>query len=539
MKFWVRAALLLLFTSCQHPVFAEPNPGLSFAIIETYFKPVKCFEFSFDLALTCAEGLNSALKLVPDGRELIGAAALSSGHEVLRDYGPLKLVRERVRARPATYRAALALRDAKLAALEDGVRALVGKTPPFDYREELRDLRALVPAEVPTSKIVLAALDGQIKSRDPHGFVMTHQDFADFQGSQDPGLVGVGVTLHPANRAYRFQRVIPDGGGARAGLKDRDLLLEIDGAPVGFDLGVDEVARRLRGTAGSKVKLKVERAGRALDVEVTRRAFHLKNLESRYFAETRTGYLRIERFAATGDRGLPLCAEADLLLHDLQEDGARGYVLDLRDNPGGFIDQAICLLSLFTGADRVAVRAKAPGATSTETLYRTAGDRKYHGPLVVLINEASASASELLAGAVQDLEAGWVVGTRSFGKGSLQDFSAFSEAPGEAVEARTVQLFYQPNGRTNQGEGIFPDLEVFAEAAGAAEWVPREFDLFPKALRLEKKTPQAWVSPRPEALSKLVACVRGRAAAETGEDPQLARALTALGCTTTGATPGN
>ncbi|MBX3019166.1 MAG: hypothetical protein KF767_14870 [Bdellovibrionaceae bacterium] len=533
MKFWVQV-VLLLFTSCQHPVFADlaakdPNPGLNFTIIETYFKPVKCFEFNFELAMTCAEGLNSALKLVPDGRELIGEAEMSARYELLKDYGPVKLAREITRLQPATYQEALQLRDRKLQALEEGVKALIGKTPPFDYRAEIRGVAALVPTGTPESKIVLAALDGQLKSRDAHAFLMTHQDFEEFQGSNDPGLIGVGVTLHPANRAYRFQRVIASGGGAQAGLKDRDLLLEIDGQKIGFDLSSEEVVKRLRGPEGSVVTLKIERAGQPLIFKVTRRPFRMKNIESRFLPASATGVVRIERFAATGDQNLSLCTEVDLQLHDLQEDGAKNFVLDLRDNPGGFIDQAICILSLFTGPDQVAVRAKAPGATSAETVYRTSGERRYTGGLVVLINEASASASELLAGAVQDLGAGWVVGKRSFGKGSLQDFNAFTEAPGEAVEARTVQLFYQPNGRTNQGEGIFPDLAVDA-APGDDEWVPREFDLFPKALRLEKKTPEKWVTPRPQALQKLTACVQARLSSESGEDPQLARALTALGC---------
>lgn len=534
MKFWI-----LLFTlavsSCLHPVLAEtpatdPNPGLNFGVIETYFKPVKCFEFNFDLAMSCAEGFNSALKLLPEEHELVGASAVTTTDQILRDLGPVKLVRRVARVRPSTYQDALKVRDERLAALENGVRELVGKPAPFDYRAEIRALRPLIDANIPDSKIVLAALDGQIKSADAHGFLMTRQDFETFQGSADPGLIGVGVVLHAANRAWRFQRVIPGSGGEAAGLKNRDLLLKIDGRDVGFDWSVDEVAKALRGPEGSDVKLRIERGGQEIDVTVRRRPFRQSNLSSHYDGSTRTGILRIERFAATGDDGFPLCTEADLRLHDLAEDGAQNFVIDLRDNPGGFIDQAICLLSLFTGPDQVAVRAKAPGPTTTETVYRTQDPQKYSGTLVVLINEASASASELFAGAVQDLQRGWVVGTRSFGKGSLQDFDAFSEAPVDAVMARTVQIFYQPRGRTNQGEGIFPDIEIGADANASTEWVPREFDLYPKALKTEMKTPREWISPRPEALQNLRQCVQSQVPSPV-EDLQLASALAVTACT--------
>jgi carboxyl-terminal processing protease len=303
------------------------------------------------------------------------------------------------------------------------------------------------------------AVRGMLAELDPHSQFLDPHEYEEIRINTSGTYTGVGLELQPADG--RVGVVIPIEGtpAYRAGIKAGDAVLTIDGEPVDHS-NVSQAILRMRGPAGSHVVLTVAREGIAepLAFDLRRGVVDVHSVRSRLLAGG-YGYIRISQFSDTTAKDL----RRDLMhLNQSTAGGIRGLVLDLRDNPGGVLDAAVDVADGFLDAGLIVT---ASGRTRDATFRHDAvpGDLLAGAPLVVLVNGASASASEIVAGALQAHRRATVVGTRTFGKGSVQTVMPLSD--GRAIKL-TTSRYFTPSGESIQGQGITPDVEV---GAGDAE----------------------------------------------------------------------
>jgi carboxyl-terminal processing protease len=279
--------------------------------------------------------------------------------------------------------------------------------------------------------------------------------------------VGIGAELAKDAAGARILSLIDGGPAQLAGLHTGDRLAAIDGASLDAAALLD-ISGRLQGAAGSKVLLRVLREGAApWSVVLVRASVATPSVRSAAIGHV--GYVRIYSFAndtAPALRKALTGFAADAAIH--------GLVLDLRDNPGGLVDAAQAVCSAFLGSGKI-LSMRPRRAEDTVTLSGDGTALATGLPLVVLINEATASASEIVAGALQDRRRGVIVGVRSFGKGSVQTVLPLGE--GEGALRLTTARYYTPGGRSIQGSGIDPDIVAWPSRAHAASAISREADL--------------------------------------------------------------
>jgi carboxyl-terminal processing protease len=312
--------------------------------------------------------------------------------------------------------------------------------------------------EVSGRALVHSAIKGMLASLDPHS---GYADGMALRATQSfvRGEIGeVGVEL--AERGGEITVVSPiDGASAeRAGLLPGDAITEIDGVAT-HGLLLDEAAERLRGRVNSTVRLTIRRAkgGRVERVTVTRDVQRIRSVRS-HVTGADIGYIRIAQFTETTAEGLRDALRA--LRAEIPAEVFKGYILDLRNDPGGYVDQAIATVNAFIDkGEIVSTRGRAPGS-SGQVFAVPGGDLSRGCPLVVLVNGGTASAAEIVAGALQDLKRARLIGARTFGKGSIQ-----STLPlGDGELRLTTALYFTPSGRSIQAEGIVPDEVVLEDA---------------------------------------------------------------------------
>jgi carboxyl-terminal processing protease len=322
------------------------------------------------------------------------------------------------------------------------------------FEQVLRRVHADYVDAVPGERLVEAAIEGMLASLDPHS-VFLDQAAAQAQQERTSGKFGgIGIKVAPDEGGLRILAPIDGGPAARAGLRGGDLVTRIDGEPVG-DAGLAETTRRIRGQVGTRVTLTVLRDGPgapgSFDVTLTRAVVRASSVTHR--VEGTVGYIRIHSFDAQAQRGLDEAVAA--IGAELGGRLPDGYVLDLRDNPGGLVRQAVSVADSFLEAGTiVSIRARdaAPRVHDAQP-----GDISHGLPLAVLINGGSASSSEIVTGALQDHGRAIVLGTRSFGKGSVQTVASLGDWG--AVKLTTAR-YYTPSGRSIHAVGIEPDVEV-------------------------------------------------------------------------------
>lgn len=306
--------------------------------------------------------------------------------------------------------------------------------------------------ELPSmQEITYAAIRGVLDTLDDKYTAFVEPDVAAILEEDATGQfegIGAFVDLDEAGRV-RIVDTFEDGPAAEAGLKAEDRIIAVDGESIVGD-PLYEAIGRIRGPAGSEVKLTVEREGapEPFSVMVVRARLEIPVVEQEMLAEG-VGYIRLYDFCATA------CSCMEEGLEALLEEDPQGIILDLRQNPGGWLDQAIEVADLFLGDELVAVERFSDGE---EREFRAgSGDIAEEIPLVVLVNNGSASASEIVAGALQDHERAVLIGTPTFGKGSVQ--RPFSLSDGSELRV-TVALWFTPDGQRIQGRGLTPDIEV-------------------------------------------------------------------------------
>ena len=314
--------------------------------------------------------------------------------------------------------------------------------------------------EADEKKMLEAAMNGMLAELDPHSSYLSADDFKEFNDKSHGEFGGLGIQITSDKGAVRVISPIDDTPAEKAGIKAGDYITHIDGEQV-FDLTLNQAVKKMKGRPGTKVKLTVvSDDGEPREMTLKRAIIKVKSVK---FSEKtvadadpedkdtpKVGYIRISDFGATTDKDLK---EA---LTKLEKKDVVGYVVDVRNNPGGYLTAAIDVSDAFLdGGEIVSTRGKEK--TDIERVYANPGDLANGKPVVVLINHGSASASEIVAGALQDNGRGLVMGSQSFGKGSVQQQKPLGD--GTAIHI-TIARYYTPSGRSIQNEGITPDVEV-------------------------------------------------------------------------------
>lgn len=306
---------------------------------------------------------------------------------------------------------------------------------------------------VPDKKLIENAINGMLTSLDPHSGYLDEENFEDMKVQTKGEFGGLGIEVTMENGLVKVVSPIDDTPAAKAGIKPGDLIIKLDSEEVS-GLSLSDAVDRMRGKVGTPITLTVLRKDVAdpFEVKLTRAIIKIRSVRDKMVGDD-VGYIRITSFNEQVSENLTKA------LKKLQADNKnlKGLILDMRNNPGGLLDQAIFVSDAFLDkGEIVSTRGRRP--EETKRINATKGDMLNGLPMVVLINEGSASASEIVAGALQDHHRAILMGVKSFGKGSVQTIVAL---PGQNAAMRlTTARYYTPSGRSIQAEGIVPDIEV-------------------------------------------------------------------------------
>ncbi|GLS18598.1 peptidase S41 [Labrys miyagiensis] len=320
-----------------------------------------------------------------------------------------------------------------------------------DVFEHVRDDYVEKPDD---SKLVAAALDGMLTSLDPHSNYMDAKSFQDMQEQTSGQFGGIGAEVSAENGVIKIVSPIDDSPAAKAGVLAGDSIIAVDGVSI-QGMTLEQAVAKLRGPIHTPVTLKIQRPGKTdpFDVKLIRDIVKVASVNSRKLGDD-IGYIRISQFTEQTFEGLK--KSLDKLNKDIGKDKLKGYVIDLRDDPGGLLDQAIAVSGAFLGrGEVVTTRGRNPDDVQRFTASGT--DLTGGKPLIVLVNGGSASASEIVAGALQDHRRATILGTRSFGKGSVQTIIPLQ---GDGALRLTTARYYTPSGRSIQAKGIEPEIVV-------------------------------------------------------------------------------
>jgi carboxyl-terminal processing protease len=332
----------------------------------------------------------------------------------------------------------------------------------IEERLPLRELRVFTQVfeqirrgyveEVKDTELLENAIAGLLLELDPHSAYLNESDYDDLQESSTGEYSGLGLEVGAEDGMIKIISPIDDTPAAKAGIKAGDLIVEVDGMPV-RGMALQKAIDKLRGEKGTSIDLRILRDDQEMSIDFTiiRDTIQLSSVRSRVL-EPGYGYVRVSQFqTSSGD-------DFKKELRDLkqQETPLKGVIIDLRNNPGGLVPASVEISdAVLDGGTVVYTEGRLPSSNST--YQATSGDILEGTPIVILINGGSASASEIVAGALQDHRRAAIIGTQSFGKGSVQTVIPLGD--GRAVKLTTARYF-TPNGRSIQAEGIVPDIIV-------------------------------------------------------------------------------
>jgi carboxyl-terminal processing protease len=312
-------------------------------------------------------------------------------------------------------------------------------------------IRAQYVEEVSDEKLVEAAINGMLTSLDPHSSYLSAKNFQDMRVQTKGEFGGLGIEVTMENGFVKVVSPIDDTPASEAGLQPGDYITHLDGEAV-LGLTLSDAVEKMRGKVGTPITLTIRRAEEEpFDVEITRAIITIKSVRSRVIQDI--GYIRITTFNEQTTVGLQ---ESVSKIKEELGDRLHGFVIDLRNNPGGLLDQAISVTDAFLERGEI-VSTRGRDEANASRVNATAGDITDGKPVVVLINGGSASASEIVAGALQDHRRAIILGTQSFGKGSVQTILPLQ---GNAAMRLTTARYYTPSGRSIQAKGIEPDIKV-------------------------------------------------------------------------------
>jgi carboxyl-terminal processing protease len=307
-------------------------------------------------------------------------------------------------------------------------------------------------------KLVESAINGMLQGLDPHSSYMDPKSFKDMQIQTRGEFGGLGIEVTMEEGLVKVVAPIDETPAHKAGVMAGDIITHLDDEPV-QGLTLNQAVEKMRGPVNTKIRLKIMRKGQDKPTEVTivRDIIRVRSVRSRVEGDD-VAYLRLTQFNEQTTEGLKK-AIADTT-SQLGADKLKGFVLDLRNNPGGLLDQAISVSDAFLEKGEI-VSTRGRNAEETQRFNARAGDLTKGKPVIVLINGGSASASEIVAGALQDHKRAAVIGTRSFGKGSVQTIIPLGS--GNGALRLTTARYYTPSGTSIQAKGIKPDIEVLQD----------------------------------------------------------------------------
>lgn len=301
--------------------------------------------------------------------------------------------------------------------------------------------------QVSRQKLLQGAVRGMLQAlEDPYAEYLDESSYEAFKEISSGHFFGIGLWMKEEDSRHRVVSVIPDTPAARAGIQPNDTILGVNGRPV-QGLTLEQVVQRVKGNPGTDVKLSIERGTERLDLTLVRQEISVQTVDSKLLKSS-VGSIEVLTF----NHGVG--ATVRQAVKNLISKGAKGFILDLRGNPGGFLTEAVDVSSIFLEGGTV-VSFKERG--KPEIVYTTRGQVETKLPLVVLVDEGSASSSEIVAGAIQDRGRGIIVGTRTYGKGSIQ--TVFPLEDGSALRITTASYF-TPSGRSIGNQPIQPDVSV-------------------------------------------------------------------------------
>jgi carboxyl-terminal processing protease len=325
--------------------------------------------------------------------------------------------------------------------------------------------------EVDNQKLINGAINGMLETLDPHSVYIPKEQLADVTEKFEGHFYGIGIEFNIFNKIPTVVSPMPGSPADRLGLRPADQIIAIEGKST-YGFNEEAVRNRLRGTEGTQVRITIRRSGleEPFEVTISREKISITSVESSFMLDQQTGYALISRFAKTTGE------ELEAALVKLEKQGMKQLILDLRGNAGGFLEQAVAVSDKFIDHGKKIVYTRGRIAQANDDFYATEPDKHPRFPLIVLLNHGSASASEIVAGAIQDWDRGLVVGETSFGKGLVQ--SQLGLRDGAAVRITTAR-YYTPSGRLIQRpydktlsdyyEEGWDDVDPNAEADSAQE----------------------------------------------------------------------
>jgi carboxyl-terminal processing protease len=308
------------------------------------------------------------------------------------------------------------------------------------------------------AKLIETAINGMLAGLDPHSSYMDAKSFRDMQVQTRGEFGGLGIEVTMEDGLIKVVAPIDDTPAAKAGILANDIITQLDGEQV-QGLTLNQAVEKMRGPVNTKIKLTIVRKGvdKPFEVTITRDVIRVKSVRSRVEGDD-VGYIRLTQFNEQTTEGLKQ-AIADIKAK-VADNKLKGYILDLRNNPGGLLDQAISVSDAFLQKGEI-VSTRGRNPEETQRFNARPGDLTGGKPLIVLVNGGSASASEIVAGALQDHKRATVLGTRTFGKGSVQTIIPLGS--GNGALRLTTARYYTPSGRSIQATGISPDIEVLQD----------------------------------------------------------------------------
>ncbi|MGO4872173.1 MAG: S41 family peptidase [Roseiarcus sp.] len=373
-----------------------------------------------------------------------------------------------------------------------------------DVFEKIRNDYVEKPDE---SKLIEAAINGMLSSLDPHSSYMDAKAYREMQVQTKGEFGGLGIEVTEENGLIKVVSPIDETPAAKAGILSGDVIVGIDDEPT-QGLTLDQAVDKMRGAVNSTVRLKILRGAskEPKEYKIVRDIIKVQSVRS-HVEDGDIGYIRITQFTEQTADGLK--SAMDKFHADLPADKLKGYILDLRNNPGGLLDQSIEVVNTFVDkGEIVSTRGRNPDDAQRFNA-RPGGDLSGGKPLVVLINGGSASASEIVAGALQDHKRATLIGTRSFGKGSVQTIMPLGQ---DGALRLTTARYYTPSGRSIQAKGIEPDIEILEDVP--ADLKGKDDTKGEASLKGhltngadEKTGSQAYVPPDPKDDKQLIAAV--------------------------------
>ncbi len=314
------------------------------------------------------------------------------------------------------------------------------------------------------SQLVESAINGMLAGLDPHSSYMDPKSFRDMQVQTRGEFGGLGIEVTMEDGLVKVVAPIDDTPAAKAGVMANDIITKLDDDQV-QGLTLNQAVDKMRGPVNTKIKLTIMRKGsdKPIEVSIMRDVIRVKSVRSHPEGED-VGYIRITQFNEQTTDGLKQAIND--LNNQLGADKIKGYIVDLRNNPGGLLDQAISVSDTFLDKGEI-VSTRGRNPEETQRFNARPGDMTKNKPVIVLINGGSASASEIVAGALQDHKRATLVGTRSFGKGSVQTIIPLGA--GNGALRLTTARYFTPSGRSIQAKGITPDIEVLQNVPDESE----------------------------------------------------------------------